>query len=138
MEMAVGAQPIKDVTIEPLTERKAWKALKTYYRKIRGLRLRKLFAADAKRRELLTAEALGIFLDYSKNRITDQTLKILIELAEESGLRRQIDAMFRGERINVTENRTVLHVALRAPKRVYARGRKRCLAKGARDARPNE
>jgi glucose-6-phosphate isomerase len=80
------------------------------------LHLRKLFAEDPKRGERLTAEAVGIFLDYSKNRITDETLKLLLQLAEESGLRARIDAMFRGEQINITENRAVLHVALRAPK----------------------
>ena len=79
------------------------------------MHLRKLFADDPKRGERMTAEAVGIFLDYSKNRITDETLKLLLQLAEESGLRARIDAMFRGEKINVTENRAVLHVALRAP-----------------------
>ena len=113
--MTLGAQPVSDVNIKPLTERKAWKALETHYTKVRGLHLRELFAADPKRGERLTAEALGIFLDYSKNRITDETLNLLIQLAEESGLRTRIEAMFGGERINVTENRSVLHVALRAP-----------------------
>jgi glucose-6-phosphate isomerase len=103
-------------TIEPLTKRKAWKALQTHYEQLRGLHLRKLFADDPKRGERMTAEAAGIFLDYSKNRITDETVKLLIQLAEESGLRSQIDAMFRGEKINFTEKRAVLHVALRAPK----------------------
>src|SRR6202035_5151202 len=84
--------------------------------KARGLHLRKLFADDPKRGERMTAEAVGLFLDYSKNRITDETVKLLIELAEESGLRSRIDAMFRGEKINTTEKRAVLHVALRAPK----------------------
>ena len=114
--MAAGAQPIKGLAIEPLPERKAWTDLEIHYRKVRGLHLRDLFAADPKRGERLTAEALSIFLDYSKNRITDETLNILIQLAEESGLRARINAMFRGERINITENRSVLHVALRAPK----------------------
>jgi len=99
-----------------LTKRKAWKALQTHYEKVRGLHLRKLFADDPKRGERMTGEAEGLFLDYSKNRITDETLKLLIELAEESGLQSRIDAMFRGEKINTTENRAVLHVALRAPK----------------------
>ena len=94
----------------------AWKALEAHYEKVRGLHLRELFAADARRGERMTAEAAGLFLDYSKNRITDQTLGLLVGLAEESGLRARIDAMFRGEKINVTENRAVLHVALRAPK----------------------
>ncbi|PYU27507.1 MAG: glucose-6-phosphate isomerase [Acidobacteria bacterium] len=102
--------------VEPLTRRKAWKALQAHYEGVRGLHLRGLFAEDPKRGERLTAEAAGIFLDYSKNRITDETVKLLIQLAEESGLRAQIDAMFRGDKINFTENRAVLHVALRAPK----------------------
>jgi glucose-6-phosphate isomerase len=99
-----------------LTERPAWKALQAHYRKIKRLHLRKLFAKDPGRGERLTAEALGIYLDYSKNRITDETLQLLVQLAEESGLQAGIDAMFRGDKINVTENRSVLHVALRAPK----------------------
>ncbi|HXX44226.1 MAG TPA: glucose-6-phosphate isomerase [Candidatus Acidoferrales bacterium] len=100
----------------PLTKRKAWQALQTHYEKVRDLHLRKLFAGDPKRGERMTAEAAGIFLDYSKNRVTDETLKLLIELAEESGVRAHIDAMFRGDKINFTEKRAVLHVALRAPK----------------------
>jgi glucose-6-phosphate isomerase len=103
-------------TIPPLTQRTAWKALEAHYKKIRKLHLRKLFAKDAQRGERLTAEAVGIYLDYSKNRITDETVKLLLQLAEESGLRSRIDAMFQGEKINVTEKRAVLHVALRAPK----------------------
>ena len=106
----------KSQRIEPLTKRKAWKALQTHYEKIRKLHLRNLFADDPKRGERMTAEAVGLFLDYSKNRITDETVKLLIELAEESGLQSRIDAMFRGEKINITEKRAVLHVALRAPK----------------------
>jgi glucose-6-phosphate isomerase len=106
----------KSRRIEPLTKRKAWKALQTHYRQIRELSLRNLFADDPDRGERMTAEAEGLFLDYSKNRITDETVKLLIELAEESGLRARIDAMFQGEKINVTEKRAVLHVALRAPK----------------------
>jgi glucose-6-phosphate isomerase len=102
--------------IAPLTERKAWKALEAHHKSIRDLHLRKLFADDPKRGERMTAEAVGLFLDYSKNRITDETLKLLLQLANESGLRERIDAMFRGEKINVTENRAVLHVALRAPR----------------------
>jgi len=115
--MATGATP--DATprsVEPLTKRKAWKALQAHYEKVRGLHLRNLFADDPKRGERMTAEAAGLFLDYSKNRITSETLKLLIALAEESGLRPRIDAMFRGEKINTTEKRAVLHVALRAPK----------------------
>jgi len=102
--------------IAPLTARPAWKALEAHYGKVSGLHLRKLFADDAKRGERMTAEAVGIYLDYSKNRITDETMTLLLRLAEESGLRERIDAMFRGEKINITEKRAVLHVALRAPK----------------------
>jgi glucose-6-phosphate isomerase len=103
-------------TFEPLTKLKAWKALASHYQTVRELHLRELFAADPKRGERLTVEAAGLFLDYSKNRATDETLKLLVELAAESGLRERIDAMFRGDKINLTENRAVLHVALRAPK----------------------
>jgi len=102
--------------IPPVTERKAWKALQAHHKNVRDLHLRKLFADDQKRGERMTAEAVGLYLDYSKNRVTDETLKLLLQLAEESGLRERIDAMFRGEKINITENRAVLHVALRAPK----------------------
>jgi hypothetical protein len=101
-------------TIKPLTERQAWNALAAHHRSVRELHLRKLFTDDPKRGERMTAEAVGLYLDYSKNRITDETLKLLLQLADESGLRQRIDAMFRGEKINVTENRAVLHVALRA------------------------
>jgi glucose-6-phosphate isomerase len=115
--MATGSTPVtKRVGIQPLTQRKAWKALQTHHTKVKELHLRQLFAEDPKRGERMTAEAAGLFLDYSKNRITDETLKLLLQLAEESGLRDRIDAMFRGEKINITENRAVLHVALRAPK----------------------
>src|SRR5579864_3562276 len=99
-----------------LTARPAWKALEAHHQKVEEWHLRKLFADDPTRGERMTAEAVGIFLDYSKNRITDETLKFLLQLAEEVGLRARIDAMFRGEKINITENRAVLHVALRAPK----------------------
>ena len=102
--------------IAPLAERQAWKDLAAHYQKVRDLHLRNLFADDSKRGERMTGEAEGLFLDYSKNRITDETLKLLLRLADESGLRAQIDAMFRGEKINITENRAVLHVALRAPR----------------------
>ncbi|MGD0127552.1 MAG: glucose-6-phosphate isomerase [Terriglobia bacterium] len=98
-----------------LPERKAWKALQNHYKKVRNLHLRSLFADDPGRGERMTAEAVGLFLDYSKNRVTDRTLKLLIRLAEESGLRSHMEAMFSGEKINVTEKRAVLHVALRAP-----------------------
>jgi glucose-6-phosphate isomerase len=100
---------------QPLTERPAWRALERHHSQIRELHLRRLFADDPQRGERLAAEAIGIYLDYSKNRITDESLKLLLQLAEESGLRARIDAMFRGEKINVTENRAVLHTALRAP-----------------------
>ena len=100
----------------PLTERPAWKALEAHYHQVRELHLRKLFGDDPGRGKRMTAEAVGLYLDYSKNRITDQTLKLLLQLAEESGLRARIDSMFRGEKINLTEKRAVLHVALRAPK----------------------
>src|SRR5256884_4046486 len=103
-------------TNQPLTERSAWKALGNHFSKARKLHLRNLLADDPKRGERMTAEAVGLFLDYSKNRVTDETLKLLIQLAEESGLQSRIDAMFRGEKINTTEKRAVLHVALRAPK----------------------
>src|SRR5580704_16421034 len=106
----------KSQGIEPLTERKAWKALGEHYKNVEKLHLRNLFADDPKRGERLTVDAVGIFLDYSKNRLTDETIKLLLQLAEESHLRARIDAMFRGDKINVTENRAVLHVALRAPK----------------------
>jgi len=99
-----------------VTTRAAWKALEAHYTKIRELHLRKLFADDATRGERMSLEAVGIYFDYSKHRITDETLKLLLQLAEESGLRAHIDAMFRGDKINVTEKRAVLHVALRAPK----------------------
>jgi glucose-6-phosphate isomerase len=102
--------------IEPLTERKAWKALGDHFKNVGQLHLRNLFADDPKRGERLTVDAVGIFLDYSKNRITDESIKLLLELAEQSGLRPRIDAMFSGQKINITENRAVLHVALRAPK----------------------
>jgi len=98
-----------------VTQQAAWKALEAHYLKTRELHLRNLFAEDPQRGVRLTAEAVGIYLDYSKNRITDETVEILLQLAEESGLRSRINAMFRGEKINVTEKRAVLHVALRAP-----------------------
>ena len=102
--------------ILPLGSRPAWKSLHEHFGTVRDLHLRKLFADDPGRAERYTVEAAGLFCDYSKNRITDETLRLLLQLAEESGLRERIDAMFRGEKINVTENRAVLHVALRAPR----------------------
>jgi glucose-6-phosphate isomerase len=98
-----------------LTRRKSWKALQAHHKTVRGLQLRDLFSNDPQRGEHMTVEAAGIFLDYSKNRVVDETVALLIQLAEESGLRPRIEAMFRGEKINVTEKRAVLHVALRAP-----------------------
>src|ERR1700745_3069103 len=103
-------------TIKTITELPIWKALSAHSQKVGRLHLRELFAQDPKRGERLTAEAAGLYLDYSKNRITDETLDLLLQLAEESGLRARIDAMFGGHKINITENRAVLHVALRAPK----------------------
>src|SRR5262245_7262307 len=103
-------------TIQPLIRRKAWKSLAAHSKEIKKLHLRKLFAQDGGRGERFAVEAAGLFLDYSKNRITDQTVELLLQLAAESGLRGKIDALFGGDKINVTENRAVLHVALRAPK----------------------
>ena len=114
MTTPTAEAPSRDVA--PLTLRKSWKKLQSHYKKVRELHLRGLFADDPQRGERLTAEAVGIFLDYSKNRDTGDTLKLLIKLADESGLRQRIDAMFQGEKINVTEHRAVLHIALRAPK----------------------
>ena len=103
-------------TIKPLTRRAAWKALSAHSKQIKELHLRGLFAEDPKRGERFTAEAAALFLDYSKNRITEATLKLLLELAQESDLRASMDAMFSGEKLNITEKRAVLHVALRAPR----------------------
>ena len=99
-----------------LTRRQAWKALQAHYKSMQAMHLRTLFTDDPQRGTRMTAEAAGLFLDYSKNRITDETVRLLVQLAEESGLREGIEAMFRGEKLNVTENRAVLHVALRAPR----------------------
>ena len=99
-----------------LTTSPAWHNLKSHHQKIQDAHLRQLFIDDPKRGERLTVEAVGIFLDYSKNRVTDETLTLLVKLAEQCGLRAKIDAMFRGDRINITEDRAVLHVALRAPR----------------------
>jgi glucose-6-phosphate isomerase len=100
----------------PLREREAWKALERHHAEVRDVHLRDLFAQDPARGERLTLEAEGIYLDYSKNRVTDETLRLLVALAEESGLRARIDAMFGGEHINATEDRAVLHIALRMPR----------------------
>ena len=102
--------------VPPLMKRAAWKALVAHHAKVRNLSLRSLFADDPERGVRMTTEAVGIYLDYSKNRITAETLPLLLRLAEESGLKDRIDAMFRGEKINVTEKRAVLHTALRAPR----------------------
>jgi glucose-6-phosphate isomerase len=114
--MATAARISKPTTVKRLTKRKAWSALKAHYKKIGERHLRDLFDDDPERAEKFTVEAAGISFDYSKNRITEKTVGLLLELAEESGLRERIDAMFRGDKINITENRAVLHVALRAPK----------------------
>jgi glucose-6-phosphate isomerase len=103
-------------TLVPLATRPAWKALAAHYAAAKSLTLKDLFAGDPARGQRLTAEAAGVYLDYSKNRVNDETLRLLLQLAQESGLREHIDAMFRGDRINVSENRSVLHVALRAPR----------------------
>src|SRR5246127_173898 len=111
--MAASPQPqVKKQAIK----QSAWKALTSHYKSVSKLHLRKLFADDPKRGTRLTVEAVGLYLDYSKNRVTDETLKLLLRLAEESGLRERIEAMFRGDKINITENRAVLHTALRAPR----------------------
>jgi glucose-6-phosphate isomerase len=113
MSMAADPQPRFN---NQATEPPAWKALAVHYKTISKLHLRQLFAEDTHRGERMALEAVGLYLDYSKNRVTDETLNLLVQLAEESGLRERIDAMFSGAKINVTENRAVLHVALRAPK----------------------
>src|SRR4051794_26153644 len=99
----------------PITETPEWRALDAHYAALRDVHLRDLFAEDPTRGERLTVDAGGIYLDYSKNRLTDETLRLLVALAQRAGLRDRIDAMFRGEKINVTEGRAVLHTALRAP-----------------------
>src|ERR1700689_1677612 len=104
------------VKVQSLTQRAAWKALETHYEQVRNVPLRSLFSDDPERAARFSIEAAGLFLDYSKNRITQETRKLLLQLAEESGLRERIDAMFRGDKINITERRAVLHVALRAPR----------------------
>jgi glucose-6-phosphate isomerase len=123
--MAVASRPRKRLsatkseqsTSMPLLRRRpAWALLEKHYQKLKAVHLRQLFADDRERGESLAIEAVGLYLDYSKNRITDETLRLLLQLAHESGLRERIDAMFRGDKINVSENRAVLHVALRAPR----------------------
>ena len=100
----------------PLRERPSWAALERHFAAVRDLHLRDLFAADPGRGKRLAAEGAGLYLDYSKNRITDETMRLLVQLADEAGLAERRAAMFRGDRINTTENRSVLHVALRMPK----------------------
>src|SRR5580698_1882785 len=99
-----------------LRDREAWKSLERHHAEIGGRHLREMFAEDPDRGERLTAEAAGLYLDYSKNRVTDETMRLLIELAEESGVPERRAAMFRGDHINVSEDRAVLHVALRMPR----------------------
>src|SRR6202161_4684615 len=111
--MAPRVRPLAKPT---RTRQIAWSALASHYKTVSKLHLRQFFADDPKRGERLAVEAVGLYLDYSKNRVTDETLRLLLQLAEESGLRARIDAMFHGEKINITEKRAVLHVALRAPK----------------------
>jgi glucose-6-phosphate isomerase len=115
MARTANATP-KSPEVKPLTKRKAWSALRAHHKTVQSVHLRKLFADNPKRAEKFSLEALGIYFDYSKNRITDKTVTLLLQLAKESALRERIDAMFRGEKINITENRAVLHVALRAAK----------------------
>jgi glucose-6-phosphate isomerase len=110
------AAPVQPLTKRSAVRRAAWTALASHYKTVSKLHLRQLFSEDAKRGERMAVEAVGLYLDYSKNRITDETLRLLLQLAEESKLRARMDAMFRGEKINITENRAVLHVALRAPR----------------------
>ena len=101
---------------QTITARPAWNALEAHHETVQKLHLRRLFADDPERGDRMTAGAVGILFDYPKNRITDETLRLLLQLAEECGLRARIHAMFRGEKVNSTEDRAVLHVALRAPK----------------------
>jgi glucose-6-phosphate isomerase len=107
---------VESSTRSKITEGAAWKALAAHYEKVRTLHLRDLFAEDATRGETFALDAVGLYVDYSKNRVTAETLKLLFELAKEAGLKERLEAMFRGDKINITENRAVLHVALRAPK----------------------
>ena len=101
--------------IPQLTNLASWQALESHYKKVWALHLRNLFADDPNRGERMTIEAVGIYFDYSKHRVIDETLSLLFQLAEESGLQSRIEAMFQGEKINITEKRAALHVALRAP-----------------------
>ena len=121
-----------------LTQQPAWAELEEHCKKLSGLQLRQLFAGDPKRAERFTLEAVGLYFDYSKHRIDAETVRLLLKLAEQSGLRQHIDAMFAGEKINVTEDRAVLHVALRAPKseQIFVDGGG-CGSRGSRRARQN-
>src|ERR1700683_1681293 len=111
--MAAQVQPLSK---PPRTRQTAWSALAAHCKTVSKLHCKQLFADDPKRGERLAVEAAGLYLDYSKNRLTDETLRLLLQLAEASGLRARIDAMFRGEKLNITEKRAVWHVALRAPR----------------------
>src|SRR5215211_842519 len=102
--------------VPALTQRPAWQALAAHHAKLEPIHLRQLFADDPRRGERFTLEDVGLYLDYSKHRVTDETLKLLLELAAQSDLRGRIDAMFGGEKINITEDRAVLHTALRVPR----------------------
>ena len=125
-------------SVRPLRDRPAWKALEKHYDELQGKHLRELFAADGPAASGWWPRAPGLYLDYSKNRITDETIRLLVALAEQSGLAERIEAMFAGERINVSENRSVLHVALRMPRERFAdRRRRRRRRGGARGARPD-
>ncbi|HTM15458.1 MAG TPA: glucose-6-phosphate isomerase [Terracidiphilus sp.] len=115
MSTAAKSRP-KQIKVKPLASLAAWKQLKSHAKEMAGVHLRTLFADDLQRGERMTAEGAGLFLDYSKNRVKDETLKILLALADESKLREHTEAMFSGAKINITEKRAVLHIALRAPK----------------------
>ncbi len=108
--------PEPKMTTQRPIDTAAWKALQAHYEKIKNAHLRQLFADDPQRGTRLTAEGAGLYLDYSKNRVTDETMRLLVQLARERGVEARRDAMFRGEKINITEKRAVLHVALRAPR----------------------
>ena len=121
-----------------LPDMKEWKALQAHYDSVKDHTLRALFADDPGRAERFTTEAAGLFLDYSKNRITDETMRLLLELARARGVAERRDAMFSGEKINISEGRAVLHVALRAPRRMTNPGRRQGRgAGGPRGARPD-
>src|ERR1700722_5678221 len=113
-----AAEPLSKMptSVGALRTRPAWASLEKHYQQLKDAHLKQLFAEDRNRGDRFAVEAAGLYLDYSKNRITDETLKLLLQLAREAGLRDHIDAMFRGDKINVSENRSVLHVALRAPR----------------------